>query len=418
MSGPALDGFPEAPKGDPGGIRSAARRLDHAHDRLHDVAAGLHATSDGLAQDWDGDAAGRYRLAVQGLASAARGAAGTFADCSSCASDYADALEKAQDELRQLRTKYDAAKQRAADAAASAMSIGTAMAMPDAPEHLSDDLSRAQDAESAANDDATRILQRAQDVLDDFHAAERTAQAALGGQDAGGAPGMGSPFGGGLMPGRGVGNGISPGFGIPLGGLAPFDGTIRVGDPWNSGIPGFGTFWDGTHPSAEPVDDLTNVILFAAGGVEMVGWNGLKAAAAELASAFGATSARQAAKKAGSEAFEKALALGEGGAVRAGSFRGRLQAAREAENKASAAAQVAIRNRRADALDRAWELADKLGLKTPTGLRETAVHLYRYSSEVRYKAMFQLLRLRAAAAEHGPAGAALARALDRFMGIG
>ncbi len=59
------------------------------------------------------------------------------------------------------------------------------------------------------------------------------------------------------------------GFGVPFtaafGGLAPgglqaFDGVIPVGDPWNSPIPGYGTYMDALHGNATSPDDLTNAI--------------------------------------------------------------------------------------------------------------------------------------------------------------
>lgn len=411
--------FPEPPKGEPGGIRSAARQLDRAHDRLHEVAVGLHAGVEGMAQDWNGDAAGRYRLATQGLARAARAAAGTFADCSACVGKYADALEKAQDGLEHLRTQYDAAKQRAADAAASAMTIGAAMAMPDAPDHLAADLTRAQTAESDADGDADRILQRAQQVLDDFHDAERDTIATLTGRDAPGAGGLAAPFGGGVAPARGVGNAFAPGFGVPLGGLDPFNGLIRVGDPWNNDVPGFSTYWDGTHPSAEPVDDLTIAITAVAGGV---GISSIRAAASELAGGlartFGIQSAKKAGQRAGQQAFDEALALGRGGSTRAQSFRERLQAARQAGTKANAEEQLAVKGRRALALEKSIELAEKLGVKLPMGTKEVVVHAYRYSTEIKYKVLFRLLQLRAKLETRGAAGAAAAKAIDDLIGAG
>lgn len=65
--GSGLGVFPDIPRGAPGDIASAADHLTRAGDHMHDVAAGLRATVDGLGQDWSGDAAGRYRRTAGGL---------------------------------------------------------------------------------------------------------------------------------------------------------------------------------------------------------------------------------------------------------------------------------------------------------------------------------------------------------------
>jgi hypothetical protein len=46
------------------------------------------------------------------------------------------------------------------------------------------------------------------------------------------------------------------------------------------------------------------------------------------------------------------------------------------------------------------------------------LHIYVYTTEIRYKALFRLLQRRPALAERGPAGAAAARAIDQLIGAG
>jgi hypothetical protein len=204
-----------------------------------------------------------------------------------------------------------------------------------------------------------------------------------------------------------------------LGGLSAYDGTVHVGDPWHSDIPGLGTYWDGTHPSAVPVDDLTIAITAAVGGV---GISTIKTAAAELASGvargLGLQAAKKAGQEAGEEAFEEALAIGRGGAARSQPFKERLKAARAARDKASAEAQVALQNRRADALEKLIDLADNAGVKLPPGVKEAVVHGYRYSTEIKYKMLFRLLQLRSRLETKGAVGAAAAKAIDDLIGTG
>jgi hypothetical protein len=45
-------------------------------------------------------------------------------------------------------------------------------------------------------------------------------------------------------------------------------------------------------------------------------------------------------------------------------------------------------------------------------------HLYRLSDQYRYYVMLKLTEIRDAAATHGAAGAAVAKAIDHFLGTG
>jgi uncharacterized protein YukE len=417
-----IGAFPDPPKGDPGGIESAARQLEQVGQALQDVEAGLRASAHGLGQDWDGDAAGAYRLASEGLGTTARAAAATFGDCAQAVRGYGNALQDCQRQLEHLRKAFTDALARESTAAGKVEGLIVAAQAPHAPPSVSTDLTNAQTAQSDAVGDAQRILRRAHDVLNAFHDHEKATIGTLSGQHTSGPGGLGGAFASPFGQAPGVGTGIGPGFGIPQGGLAAFDGTIHAGDPWHSDIPGLGTYWDGTHPSAVPTDDLTNVVLFAAGGVGSIGLDTLRAAAGELASAtarqLGLVGERKVAGAAFDDAFDEALGLGRNGAQRAESMRARLSGARDAGTRASAQASTDLRAARADTLEKAIDVAKKLGVKVPDGVQELAPHLYRYSDQYRYYAMYKLLQLREALATRGPAGAAAARAIDQLLGSG
>jgi uncharacterized protein YukE len=423
--GREFGGFPEPPKGSPGGVRDAARSLQSAGRRLDDVAAGLRASAGGLGQDWKGDAAGRFRLATEGLATVARDAGATFDDCAATVRGYADALEHCQDELKRLKKAYDEAVAQASTAAGQVAQLTGALRGPDPAPHLAGDLSRAADAESQASGDAHQILGRAQNALNDFHDHARHAQSVLNGQQVGHPerlPPGAHPMGFGPGPSVGVGNGLNLGLGIPMGGLSPYDGLVRVNDPWNNDVPGFSTYWDGTHPSAVPTEDLTNAVMFAAGGVGMIGIDGLRFAASEiagsLARSFGVQSTRAAARRAEAEAIEETLGLGRNGAARATSMRQRLIEARGAGNEAAAEEVGRIKAARAELIKRAADVASRLGVKIPDGLADVVAHVYQYSTEYKYKVIYHLLELRAKLAAKGAAGAAAVHAIDALMRMG
>jgi uncharacterized protein YukE len=422
--GPEFGAFPEPPKGSPGGVRDAARSLQSAGRRLDDVAAGLRASAGGLGEDWKGDAAGRFRLATEGLATVARDAGATFDDCAATVRGYADALEHCQDELKRLKKAYDEAVAQATTAAGQVAQLTGALRVPDPAPHLAGQLSRASDAESQASGDAHQILGRAHNALNDFHDHARHAESVLNGQQVGHPerlPPGAHPMGFGPGPSVGVGNGLNPGFGIPMGGLSPYDGLVRVNDPWNNDVPGFSTYWDGTHPSAVPTEDLTNAVMFAAGGVGMIGIDGLRFAASEIAGSvarsLGMGSARGAARAAYDEALEEAVAIGRPGVARATSLRERWIAGRNAGRTAYAEESVRWRAARAATFRRALEIGSKLGLKIPDGFPELASHIYQYSTEYKYKILFYILDLRAKLAVKGVAGAAAAHLLDRMLGM-
>jgi hypothetical protein len=207
-----------------------------------------------------------------------------------------------------------------------------------------------------------------------------------------------------------------------MGGLSPYDGLVRVNDPWNNDVPGFSTYWDGTHSSAEPTDDLTNAVLFAAGGVGAIGIDSLRLAASEIAGSvarsFGVQSTRTAVRDASAEAFEEALGLGRGGAARAMSMRERLGAAREAGYKAAGEEGARIKVGRAELIKRVGDVASRLGVKIPDGLPDVVANVYQYSTEYKYQVIYHLLELRAKLAAKGAVGAAAVRAIDELMRVG
>jgi uncharacterized protein YukE len=423
--GPEFGAFPEPPKGSPGGVRDAARSLQSAGRRLDDVAAGLRASAGGLGEDWKGDAAGRFRLATEGLATVARDAGATFDDCAATVRGYADALEHCQDELKRLKKAYDEAVAQATTAAGQVAQLTGALRVPDPAPHLAGQLSRASDAESQASGDAHQILGRAHNALNDFHDHARHAESVLNGQQVGHPerlPPGARPMGFGPGPSVGVGNGLNPGFGIPMGGLSPYDGLVRVNDPWNNDVPGFSTYWDGTHPSAVPTEDLTNAVMFAAGGVGMIGIDGLRFAASEiagsLARSFGVQSTRAASRRAGAEAFDEALGLGRGGSVRATRMTDRLRAADGARTEAAAAEVMRIRAARVQLIKVVGDVLPRLGVKIPQGLADVIAHAYEFSSEYKYKVIYHLLELRAKLAAKGAAGQAAVDAIDALMRMG
>lgn len=267
------DGFPESPKGSPDGIHAAARSLTTAGRDLEAVGTGLLGATGALEADWNGDAAGRYRVAAQGLTSVAKAAQQTFEDCARAVDDYADALDHAQREMARLKIAYDDAKSREATAEGQAAQLAGQLLTADvhAVSGLESQIAHATgDAQNAVGD-ARHIANRAQHVLDEFRRQESRANGVLSGQHVPHGGGLAGAFGGSLGPAPGVGSGLAPGFGVPIGGLAGFNGVVQVGDPWNSDIPGLGTYWDGAHGAVQPTDDLYTVAMAAAGGLYSIG---------------------------------------------------------------------------------------------------------------------------------------------------
>ncbi len=420
LSAGGAGGFPDPPKGSPGGIRSAARALKTAGHDLDEVATGLMGATGALEADWNGDAAGRYRGASQGLTSVARAAAQTFVDCARAVDDYADALEHARNQIAKLKVAYDEATGREATAQGQAQRFAGQLltAHPNAVSGLESQIASAgSDAQSAAGD-ATHIAHHAHQVVDDFRREERRASGVLSGQRVPRGGGLAGGFAGpGLSPASGVGNGLAPGFGVPLAGLAPFNGVVSVGDPWNSDIPGLGYYWDSKHGAVQPTNDLTNLIVFAAGGVSVVGVRALGLAARELASGagerLGLSGGRAVADRAGQQAFDETLA----GGARSESLRTRLIGARGAGSTARAEGQVAFQGRRAETVKNALEIARKFGVKVPDGAPELVRHLVQSGAQYRYYALARLLSVRALLVRRGtPVALRAARTITRFVG--
>jgi uncharacterized protein YukE len=270
-------GFPALPTGSPGEISAIARSLGQAASELEQTEHGLTSATEALMADWSGYAANAYRGSSGALAGAARGASASLRECAGAVSGYAAALEAAQTELTRLQGLYEEAKAREAAAAANASALDwhLATATKSAARHqLQGDISNADHQASSAGDEAAAYMQRAVQVLDEFHHQEsRYMQTLAGGGEVVGGRSLpaGSPF---AAPFSGVGA-TGAGFGVPYtafggivpGGLASFDGVIPVGNPWSSDIPGFGVYLDGQTENLQPTNDLTAAITFLAAPV-------------------------------------------------------------------------------------------------------------------------------------------------------
>ena len=234
---------------------------------------------------------------------------------------------------------------------------------------------------------------------------------APGGPTFGLGPGVSPGVGSGLPPGTG-----GSGFGVPVGGLSPYRGVIPVGDPWNSEIPGFGAYWDSQHP-VEEVDDLTNVVMLGAGGVAAVGVKTLGQAARAIAMGagerLGITGGRAVATRAGQQAFRKRY--GEFDRMST-SIRDRVVAGRHAQRDAIVKKQIELQEARSNTIQRAAEVAEKLGVKLPPGTKEALGHVTRFPDEYRYYVLAKLLRVQQALESRGASAAA--RALERLIESG
>jgi len=392
--GPGGGAFPDPPKGSPGGIRSAARSLASAGRDLEEVATGLSGATGALEADWNGDAAGSYRVAAQGLTSVARAAQQTFADCARAVDEYAHALEHAQQQIAKLKVAYADAKTREATAQGQAQRLAGQLlsAHPNAVSGLESRIATAGGDAQSAGGDATHIAERARQVLEEFRREQSRASAVLSGQRVSrGATVAGWFAGPGLAPAAGVGNGLSPGFGVPLGGLAAFNGVVAVGDPWNSAIPGFGIYWDAKHGAAQPTNDLTNLILLAAGGLGPTAARGLALAARGLAEGAG----RKLVLTGGREIVDaaEAQAQREAQAVLSSTTRSRTAAITASGRNAAVKAQAQVDAAQGRSLKNLTDLARNAGVPVPQGTADVLGHLAEYQGVYRYYAAAKLLRL-------------------------
>lgn len=292
----ATDGFPDIPRGSPGEVESAASALRRAGTEVGEGGLSLTGTSQGLGGvSWRGMAADRFTFAAGELSRVCTAAAATLGECASALRDYAGELDRAQTELRALRSQYEEAKaqEAAAQSAAAALSLVSAVDPSDTA-RLDHELASAQGTAQSAGVHAAQLLQRAVQVRDDFDRAERRASAVLEGQALKRANGMGAPaapFGGsvgvGPISAGGIGA-VGSGFGIPNGGLSPYAGLVPVDDLPNIDGVAAGYYNDVVVGSVEPVDDLTNAALLvtgvgAVGAVADAGKVGLSALGRRLA---------------------------------------------------------------------------------------------------------------------------------------
>lgn len=380
-------GFPTPPTGSPGEISQVARLLSQAAAELEQTQRGLTNATEALVADWAGYAANAYRSSSGALAAASRGAGASLRECAAAVSGYGAALETAQAELTRLRGLYEEAKAREAAAAATAATLGGHLASakkPAAMHQLQGDISGADHQASGAGEEASGYAQRALQVLDEFHREEnRYMQTLAGGADvaAGRSLPAGSPF---AAPFAGVGA-TGPGFGVPYtefggivpGGLAGYEGVIPVGNPWNSDIPGYGTYLDSRTQNLQPTSDLTDAITFLAAPVagkaaEELLVTGGRAFMEDVG--IGSTG-REAAAQAGRNAEESDFFSGN---FRTGDPLNSAKLARgmRANRLATAAKQAAQDETRTRVLVNALDVLNRASV-IPTGVKEAAEHVLR-----------------------------------------
>jgi hypothetical protein len=277
MSGDGL--FPEIPKGDPGSIATAATGLGRVSGQLVSATGGLAAAAGGM--QWSGYAQQRFHGATNQLTQVMGNASETFADLALATARYADALDKAQRELKRLATMYADARSAAASARSAAQSLASTQAStidPDQHASLGADITRLGNQAGGHDADADAIARRAQNERDEFDQAAKAAANAFNGHPtAGHGPNLGpaaNPFHGpGSTPGVTAPLGPHTGgaFGIPTGGLGGMDGVLHVDDPETRQTIGYGRYADQQEFAKNnmEVGDLTTAVTFAAGGIEL-----------------------------------------------------------------------------------------------------------------------------------------------------
>jgi uncharacterized protein YukE len=344
--------FPEPPKGSPGGVRGAARAIGKAGAQLESVGQGLRGASGALAADWEGWAAGSYQACVTGLGGPLRVGADQFAECEAAISDYADTLERAQEEIKRLHALWVDAKSREASALSqyNALSMQLASAKPKEVAGIQDSLGDASSAAGSAGTEAAQLVQKAQEELERFEEESERQANVLNGSD---------PFTSGslsLGPGAGLFGGAASAlsFGVPPNGLGHLNGTITVQHPirtvakgpgeWllgggpfggdykeeeydraSTNIPGdYGAWWallNGRHPDAlEDDNSLINPVFLATGGVAGIGRGALMNGARALAGGTLLQGERQALKEAYHYTFQRYVNSIEANGLRRGSY--------------------------------------------------------------------------------------------------
>jgi hypothetical protein len=162
---------------------------------------------------------------------------------------------------------------RADDRAATALNgLASKLASatkPAAVQDLNSQISTAQTAGMNAATGATGYARLANAVLEEFRGAESRYAQVLSGATLtpGGRPAPGGPW----VPFASAGS-PGPGFGVPtaVAGVVPgvlpslYGGTIPVGNPWSSPIPGYGVYKDATTPEAVPDGIITDGAMLAA----------------------------------------------------------------------------------------------------------------------------------------------------------
>jgi uncharacterized protein YukE len=374
--GPAATAFPDPPTGSPGEVGSIARALSQASEDLDHAGAGMRAASATLAQDWQGYAAQAYHACSDGLTSVAQGGAASFRECAEAVSGYARALDHAQSEIRRLRGLYDAEMAAQANAATAlnglANKLGSAT-KPAAVKDLNSQIFAAQTAGTNAATGATGYARQANAVLEEFRGAETRYAQVLSGATLtpGGRPAPGGPW----VPFASAGS-PGPGFGVPttVGGVVPgvlpslYGGTIPVGNPWSSPIPGYGVYKDATTPEAVPDGIITDGTMlaasfFAAGPLGDLGAGALRS----LGEALGIGGAGSAAiTAAGRTAYaERVLGALESGETRSSPFSGALSSAAARRAAAEIQTEISQATVRAKAIE---TVVNAVSSKLPTGV--------------------------------------------------
>jgi uncharacterized protein YukE len=285
-------GFPERPKGSPGGIEAAAANLLNAAEAIESAGSQLKRTASGLSgMTWAGQAEARFTNCAGGLATVAVTAEDALREAAHATRAYAKALETAQRIIDDARADYDAAKSAEATAggAVAMLSRLQSGASPDEMASLGDRLTQAENAQSTAASNAEAARRRAQRARDDFDHAQAHATAAFEGRAPATSPGLGGPAAGipggasmlGVAGGTGGLGSFGGGFGVPRGGLGNLSGF--VGFDQLEQLDGMAhSAWLDRHGQTE-VGDLT----FAIVTIATFGGSGILAGAGRAALAGG-----------------------------------------------------------------------------------------------------------------------------------
>lgn len=226
-------GFPETPKGSPGGIRDAAESLTTAAEGLDTSSTTLSQTATALSGvAWSGPAQARFTGAAAGLGQVCDGAQEALRTCAGAARSYASELETAQKVIEREREEFEQAviDQTSAAGAVGRLTSAFAGAKPEEQAGLGNKISDARDLLEGATDRRQAALTRARRARDEFDRAERKAIGLLSGSAPGsssalGSQGVGSPF---SSPATYGPFGMGGGFGVPIGGLSRYNGVVPL----------------------------------------------------------------------------------------------------------------------------------------------------------------------------------------------